>query len=122
YRDLKEIIAAIQQGAAQLVEIEQNPPSDAPSVPPSSNVQPTTSVTPAEAQSSADVNGTTDENGAIETQTLNSPENVTDSDSDNAGEPTTTTLLDQVDDLPVSVNNPPSGVTRPAISVQMPLL
>jgi hypothetical protein len=119
YRDLKEIIAAIQHGAAQLVEIEQNLPPDAPSVPSSSDIQP---ATPIEAPSSTEVNGITDENGAMETPTLDARENEAGSDADNASESATTTLLAEVDDLPTSVNGSLDGVTRPANSVQMPLL
>jgi hypothetical protein len=116
YRDLKEIIATMQQSAAQLVEIEQNPPSDAPTLSPTSESdQSSTSVAATEAQPAIENEAAMENGETAETQ-------AEDIDSDDAGELANTTLLADADDLPSTVNPPLYGVTHPADSVQMPLL
>lgn len=108
YRDLKEIVAALKQGAAQLVEIEQNPPSDPPPTPPVANGD----------QSSASI-ATTDVQAANEAEPAVETNDI---EADEANEGANTSLLAEVDDLLSNVNEPLNGVARPANSVQMPLL
>ena len=116
YRDLKEIVTALKHGAAQLVEIEQNPPSDPPSTPPiSSSDQPSASITTTDAQATNEADSVAVNSEATETQT-----NYI--EADEASESPNTSLLAEVDDLPSTANEPLSGVTRPASSLQMPLL